>query len=224
MRVLIVEDEERLAQLIQRALADQGIAGDIAPDGHDALSWLSTATYDALILDLMLPDIDGLDICRTIRRQGIQTPILMLTARDTIADRVTGLDAGADDYLVKPFALAELHARLRALARRPANAVDVILHIGNLTLDPASRRVWRDSSEIELRNKEFSILEHLMRHPDQVLTRSMIADQVWGYDFPSVTNVIDVHIGSLRRKLHDPYPGKLIQTVRGAGYRLSSRP
>jgi DNA-binding response OmpR family regulator len=224
MRVLIVEDEERLASLIQRALADKGMASDIAPDGQDALSWLSTATYGALILDLMLPDIDGLDLCRTIRQRGIQTPILMLTARDTVADRVTGLDAGADDYLVKPFALAELHARLRALARRPVNTVDVVLQIGNLRLDPASRRVWRDSSEIELRNKEFSILEHLMRHPDQVLTRSMIADQVWGYDFPSVTNVIDVHIGSLRRKLHDPYPGKLIQTVRGAGYRLSSRP
>jgi DNA-binding response OmpR family regulator len=222
MRVLIVEDEERLAQLIQHALSEQGLAADIAFDGEEALAWLDTASYDALILDLMLPDIDGIDLCRTIRKRGVQTPILMLTARDAIDDRVAGLDAGADDYLVKPFALAELQARLRALSRRPPNAVDTVLEAGGVTLDPAARRVWKNGAEIDLQNKEFRILEYLMRHPGQVLTRAMIADHVWGYDFPSVTNVIDVHIRSLRRKLGDPYPGELIQTVRGAGYRLGS--
>jgi len=224
MRILLIEDEHRLAGLIERSLTEHGLAVDLAGSGEEALDWLDGAQYDAIILDIMLPGIDGLEVCRRIRRQQIQTPLLMLTAKDTIPDRVGGLDAGADDYLVKPFALAELHARLRALARRPAKAVDVVLEIGGLRLDPASRRVWRGSSEVELQNKEFSILEYLMRHPGQLLTRSMIAGHVWGYDFPSVTNVIDVHIGSLRRKLHDPYPGKLIQTVRGAGYRLSPTP
>ena len=145
----------------------------------------------------------------------------MLTARDAIDDRVAGLDAGADDYLVKPFAWPSCR-RLRALSRRPPNAVDTVLEAGGVTLDPAARRVWKNGAEIDLQNKEFRILEYLMRHPGQVLTRAMIADHVWGYDFPSVTNVIDVHIRSLRRKLGDPYPGELIQTVRGAGYRLGS--
>ena len=148
-------------------------------------------------------------------------PILLLTARDTVADRVEGLDAGADDYLVKPFAFAELAARLRALARRPPETRDIILAAGEVRLDPAARRVWRGHEEIDLPNKEFRILEYFMRHPGRVLTRTMIAEHVWDYDFPNVTNVIDVHIRQLRRKLGDPYPGELIQTVRGAGYRFT---
>jgi two-component system OmpR family response regulator len=224
MRILIVEDETRLAMLVQRGLVEAGHGVDLAESGEDALDWVAVSDYDVIVLDLMLPGIDGLEVCRRLRRQGRQTPILVLTARDAIADRVTGLDAGADDYLVKPFAFAELAARLRALTRRPATTLDPILRAGELCLDPATRRVWRGESDIQLSNKEFRILEYLLRHPGRVLTRTMIAEHVWDYDFPNVTNVIDVHVAQLRRKLDDPYPGRLIQTVRGAGYRLSPPP
>ncbi|MBA3413853.1 MAG: response regulator transcription factor, partial [Chloroflexia bacterium] len=162
--------------------------------------------------------------CRRLRLQGVRTPILLLTARDAVADRVTGLDAGADDYLDKPFAFAELAARLRALSRRPAETIETVLRAGNVALDPAARRVWRGEDEVVLPNKEFRILEYLMCHPGRVLTRTMIAERVWDYDFPNATNVIDVHVRQLRRKLGDPYPGVLIQTVRGAGYRLAPNP
>ncbi len=175
----------------------------------------------AIVLDVMLPGIDGLEVCRRLRKHGVHVPILLLTARDAVADRVAGLDAGADDYLVKPFAFAELSARLRALARRPPDTLETVLRAGDVRLDPATRQVWRGDQEIELPNKEFRILEYLLRHPNRVLTRGMIADHVWDYDFPNVTNVIDVHIRSLRRRLGDPYPGTLIQTIRGAGYRLT---
>ena len=224
MRILVVEDETRLATLVRRGLTEEGHAVDLAATGEEALDWVATADYDAIVLDVMLPGIDGLEVCRRLRRARNQTPVLLLTARDAVRDRVVGLDAGADDYLVKPFAFAELAARLRALARRPAATVDPILHAGDVRLDPATRRVWRGEAEIVLPNKEFRILEYLMRHPNRVLTRAMIADHVWDYDFPNVTNVIDVHIRSLRRRLDDPYPGRLIQTVRGAGYRLGTRP
>jgi two-component system OmpR family response regulator len=220
VRILVVEDEARLATLVRRGLVEEGHAVDLAADGEEALSWIDVGDYDAIVLDIMLPGIDGLDVCRRLRRQRMQTPILLLTARDTVADRVAGLDAGGDDYLVKPFAFAELAARLRALARRPPQAFDPVLHAGEIRLDPASRRVWRGSEEIALPNKEFRILEYLMRHAGRVLTRAMIAEHVWDYDFPNVTNVIDVHIRQLRRRLHDPYPGGRIETVRGAGYRL----
>ncbi len=220
MRILVVEDEVRLARLLQRSLSEEGHAVDLAHSGEEALDWVATATFDAIILDIMLPGINGLAVCRQLRRARVQTPILLLTARDAIADRVAGLDAGADDYLVKPFAFAELSARLRALARRPPATHDPVLRIGPLTLDPATRRVWRDNKEIALPNKAFRILEYLMRHPNQVVTRTMIAEHVWDYDFPNVTNVIDVHIRQLRQKLGDPYPGEIIQTVRGVGYRL----
>jgi two-component system, OmpR family, response regulator len=220
MRILIVEDEPELAGLLARGLSEEGHAVDLADRGEDAFDWLEVAEYDALILDIMLPGIDGLAVCRELRRRHVSVPILLLTALDGIGDRVTGLDAGADDYLVKPFALAELLARLRALSRRPAESLDPVLEYADLRLDPANRRVWRGDRTIALSTKEFRVLEYLVRHPRRLLTRSMIAEHVWDYDFPNVTNVIDVHIRSLRLKLDDPYPGALIQTVRGAGYRL----
>ncbi len=220
MRILLVEDEARLARLLAQGLGDEGHGVDIAESGEEAFDWVVAAAHDAIVLDVMLPGVDGFEVCRQLRRQRFQTPILLLTARDAVADRVTGLDAGADDYLVKPFAFAELSARLRALVRRPATALDPILQVGDIRLDPANRQVWRGEREITLANKEFRILEYLLRHPNRVLTRAMIAEHVWDYDFPSVTNVIDVHIRSIRTQLDDPYPGGQIQTVRGAGYRI----
>jgi DNA-binding response OmpR family regulator len=222
MRILVVEDETRLADLVKRGLTHEGHAVDTAETGEEALDWVEAATYDAIILDIMLPGVSGLDVCRTLRKRSIQTPILLLTARDAVPDRVAGLDAGADDYLIKPFAFPELLARLRALARRPAETHQTRLNAGDITLDPASRQVWRGETEIQLQNKEFRILELLLRNPNRVLSRDQIAEYAWDYDFPAVTNVIDVHIKSLRRKLDDPYPGQLIQTVRGAGYRLAT--
>ena len=223
MRILVVEDEARLATLLRKGLVEEGHAVDLAESGEDALDWVHAGDFDAIVLDVMLPGIDGFETCRRLRKKRIIVPILLLTARDAIADRVTGLDAGADDYLVKPFAFAELAARLRALWRRPAETIDTVLVGGGVRLDPAARRVWRGDEEIVLPNKEFRILEYLMRHPGRVLTRTMIAEHVWDYDFPNVTNVIDVHMRQLRRKLGDPYPGELIQTVRGAGYRFVAR-
>jgi two-component system, OmpR family, response regulator len=176
------------------------------------------------VLDIMLPGIDGFAVCQRLRQERVHTPILLLTARDAISDRVAGLDAGADDYLVKPFAFVELAARLRALYRRPAEAVPVVLEGGSVRLDPASRRVWRGADEVVLPKKEFRILEYMMRQPGRVVTRAMIAEHAWDSDFPNVTNVIDVHIRQLRRRLDDPYPGELIQTVRGAGYRFTTDP
>ncbi len=224
MRILVVEDEARLAALLHKGLVEEGHAVDLAGDGEEALDWVGVGEFDAIVLDVMLPGIDGFAVCRLLRKQGLKTPILLLTARDAVADRVTGLDAGADDYLVKPFAFAELAARLRALARRPAETVETLLRAGDVRLDPATRQVWRGGDEVVLPNKEFRILEYLIRHPGRVLTRTMIAEHVWDYDFPNVTNVIDVHVRQLRRKLGDPYPGELIQTVRGAGYRFAPNP
>jgi two-component system OmpR family response regulator len=221
MRILVVEDEARLATLLRKGLSEEGHGVDFAGGGQEALDWVAISEYDAIVLDVMLPDIDGFEICQRLRRAGVHTPVLLLTARDAIRDRVAGLDAGADDYLVKPFAFAELAARLRALYRRPAQTVSLVLEGGGLTLDPALRQVWRGTDEILLPNKEFRILEYMMRQPGRVLTRAMIAEHVWDYDFPNLTNVIDVHIRRLRKKLDDPYPGTLIQTVRGAGYRFA---
>jgi two-component system OmpR family response regulator len=220
MRILVVEDEARLANLIKRGLSEEGHAVDLAASGEEALDWLDTAGYDVLVLDIMLPGINGLDLCRTMRQQRIATPVLLLTAKDAVADRVAGLDAGADDYLVKPFAFAELSARIRALTRRPAEMLSAVLQVGDVRLDPANREVFRGSTSIELGTKEFRILEFFLRHPNRVLTRSMIAEHVWDYDFPNVTNVIDVHIGSIRRKLGNDGCSIAIQTIRGAGYRL----
>jgi two-component system OmpR family response regulator len=224
MRILVVEDEARLATLLRKGLAEEGHGVDIAGSGEDALNWVGVSTYDAIVLDVMLPGFDGFEVCRQLRRTGVHTPVLLLTARDAVSDRVAGLDAGADDYLVKPFAFVELAARLRALYRRPTDTVPAVLRVGNVTLDPAMRQVWLGENQVALPNKEFRILEFMMRQPGRVLTRSMIAEHVWSYDFPNVSNVIDVHIRQLRRKLRDPYPGTLIQTVRGAGYRFTPNP
>jgi heavy metal response regulator len=223
MRVLVVEDERRIADFISRGLSEQGYAVDVAYDGDEALDWLAVADFDVIILDVMLPVRDGIEVCRTLRERGLRTPILMLTARDAVEDRVRGLDSGADDYLVKPFAFAELVARLRALTRREPTALGTVLQVGDLILDTTTREVSRQGMSLELTSKEYALLEYLMRHPNQVLTRTMIAEHVWNYDFDNATNVIDVHIRNLRRKIDDPFPTKLIQTVRGAGYRISAR-
>jgi len=223
MRVLVVEDERRIADFISRGLSEQGYAVDVAYDGDEALHWPDVAEFDVVILDVMLPVRDGIEVCRTLRERGLRTPILMLTARDAVEDRVRGLDSGADDYLVKPFAFAELLARLRALTRREPVALGTVLRVGDLTVDTTTREASRQRMSLELTSKEYALLEHLMRHPNQVLTRTMIAEHVWNYDFDNATNVIDVHIRNLRRKIDDPFPTKLIQTVRGAGYRISAR-
>ena len=224
MRVLVVEDEAQIADFIGRGLTEQGYAVDIARDGDEAIDWTNVAGFDVIVLDVMLPQRDGFEVCRVLRRQGTQTPILMLTARDAVEDRVTGLDSGADDYLVKPFAFVELMARIRALTRRDTPVAGRVLQVGDLKLDTTTLEVSRQDASIELTIKESRLLEYLMRHPNQVLTRTMIAERVWNYDFDNATNVIDVHIRNLRRKMDDSYPEKLIQTVRGAGYRISSRP
>ncbi|MDP2857786.1 MAG: response regulator transcription factor [Bacillota bacterium] len=223
MRVLVVEDERRIADFLSRGLSEQGYAVDVAYDGDEALQWADVAEFDVIVLDVMLPIRDGIAVCRIFRTRGLKTPILMLTARDAVEDRVRGLDSGADDYLVKPFAFAELLARLRALTRREPVALGTVLQVGDLILDTTTREGSRQGKSPELTSKEYALLEYLMRHPNQVLTRTMIAEHVWNYDFDNATNVIDVHIRNLRRKIDDPFPTKLIQTVRGAGYRISAR-
>jgi heavy metal response regulator len=224
MRVLVVEDDQRILDFIRKGLEEEGHAVDVAQDGDEALDWPAVVDFDAIVLDVMLPGRDGLEVCRTLRARGVRTPILMLTARDTVEDRVAGLDSGADDYLVKPFAFAELLARLRALMRREPVLLGTKLEVADLTLDTATRQVSRAEQPVTLTNKEYALLEYLMRHPNQVLTRTMIAEHVWNFDFDTGTNVIDVHIRYLRRKIDDPYDLKLIQTVRGAGYRISADP
>ena len=223
MRVLLVEDEPKIADFVQRGLSEEGYAVDVAADGEEGLEWPSIATFDVIILDVMLPALDGIEVCRTLRERGVTTPVLMLTAKDAIEDRVQGLDSGADDYLVKPFAFAELLARIRALMRRQPVAHGASLTIDDLNLDMATREVTRSGRPIELTTKEYGILEYLMRHPNQVLTRTMIAEHVWNYDFDNASNVIDVHIRNLRRKIDANATTNLIQTVRGAGYRLKRR-
>ena len=223
MRILLVEDEVKIADFICKGLSEQGYAVDLACDGEQALDWLEVAEFDIIVLDVMLPVLDGIEVCRELRRRGLHTPVLMLTARDAVEDRVRGLDSGADDYLVKPFAFAELLARLRALARREGPLLGTHLQMGELILDTKTREVSRQGQLIALTSKEYALLEHLMRYPNHVLTRTMIAEHVWNYDFDNATNVIDVHIRNLRRKIDDPFPAKLIHTVRGAGYRLSEQ-
>jgi DNA-binding response OmpR family regulator len=223
MRVLIVEDERTIAAYVKRGLEEQGYAVDLAYDGREALEWLDAAPFDLVVLDVMLPELNGLEVCRELRAWGFRMPVLMLTARDTVDDRVSGLDSGADDYLVKPFAIKELLARLRALARRGADAPKTtLLQVSDLSLDTATQRVRRGGNLIELAAKEYAVLECLMRAPGRVLTRTMIAEHVWNYDAFNQSNVVDVYIRNLRRKIDDPFPVRLIQTVRGAGYRLSA--
>ncbi|HNP70012.1 MAG TPA: response regulator transcription factor [Kouleothrix sp.] len=222
MRILVVEDEPAIAAFITQGLSEVGYAVDAAGDGAEALYWVGIAEYDAIILDVMLPDTDGLAVCGTLRARGIATPVLMVTARDAIDDRVAGLDSGADDYLVKPFAFAELLARLRALLRREPVFRGTVLQLADLTLDTVGHTVQRDGKPLTLTSKEYSLLEFMMRHPNQTLTRTAIAEHVWNYDFDNVSNLIDVHIFGLRRKIDGAHPVKLLHTVRGVGYRLGT--
>jgi two-component system OmpR family response regulator len=220
VRVLVVEDELRMAGLIRRGLFKEGLAVDVAAKGEDAL-WMAQATdYDAIVLDVMLPGINGFETCRRLRTSGIWAPVLMLTARDSVEDRVAGLDTGADDYLVKPFAFAELLARLRALARRGEPERPSVLEVGDLKLDPATRRVWRGSSEVRLSTKEFALLETFMRRPDEVLTRLHLLDHAWDFAYENRSNVVDVYVRHLRTKIDEPFGRRSLETVRGAGYRL----
>jgi DNA-binding response OmpR family regulator len=222
MRVLVVEDQPNVSNYVKRALEEQGYAVDLAHTGREALDWAEVVEFDLIVLDIMLPEIDGISVCRRLRSQGNPAAILMLTARDTVDDRVIGLDAGADDYLVKPFNLRELLARLRALTRR-GTAKTSTLTVANLSLDTRTRVVMRNNSPIRLTAKEYAILECLMREPGRVLTRTEIAESVWNYDAYYQSNVVDVYIRNLRRKIDDPFDLKLIHTVRGAGYRLSDQ-
>ena len=220
MRVLVVEDEKKLGELIGRGLREEGYAADLAERGEDAL-WMARAVpYDAIVLDVMLPGVDGFEVCRRLRGDGVWTPVLMLTARDEIDDRVGGLDAGADDYLTKPFAFEELLARLRALTRRTPVERPAVVEVGDLRLDPASHRVWRGEQELDLSAKEFSLLELFMRRPGLALTRTQLLDGAWDIAFESQSNVIDVYVRYLREKVDRPFGRDTIETVRGVGYRL----
>lgn len=220
MRVLVVEDEIPLAKIIRQGLMDDGLLADVAVSGEDAL-WMAAATpYDVVCLDVNLPGIDGFETCRRLRRDGVATPILMLTARDAVDDRIAGLDTGADDYLIKPFAFGELLARLRALARRPAATEGATLAVGDLTLDPVTHRVRRGDAIIELSVKELQILEFLMRHAGEVLSRLQILEGAWDSGYENRSNIVDVYIKHLREKIDRPFGADTLQTVRGAGYRL----
>jgi len=220
VRVLVVDDEPQLRRALERALKLEGYEVQLAPDGEEALASLAAAQVDAIVLDVLMPKRDGLSVCRALRERGDRTPILMLTARDAVQDRVDGLDAGADDYVVKPFALEELLARLRALLRRGNGTADGQLSYADLILDPATRDVRRGGRPVELTKTEFALLEHLLRHPRLVLTRSQLFEAVWGYDFGPRSNSLEVYIGYLRRKTEEGGEPRLIQTVRGVGYSL----
>ncbi|MFL6183522.1 MAG: response regulator transcription factor [Actinomycetes bacterium] len=220
MRALIVEDELKMAALLRRGLVEEGYATDVARTGEDALRMARSTAYDAIVLDVMLPGLDGFGVCRELRSSGVWTPILMLTARDDVLDRVAGLDAGADDYLTKPFSFAELLARLRALARRTLAERPTVLVAGSLRLDPATRQVWRGDVAIELSAKEFALLETFMRRPGQVLSRQDLLEHTWDGANGNRSNVVDVYVGYLRTKLDRPFGRRSIETVRGSGYRL----
>jgi two-component system OmpR family response regulator len=220
VRVLLVEDEPRMAAVVRRTLAREGLAVDVTARGEDAL-WMAKATeYDAIVLDVMLPGLSGFEVCARLRSDGVWAPVLMLTARDRIEDRVAGLDSGADDYLVKPFALAELLARLRSLVRRGRPERPAVLEVGDLRLDPARRVVSRAGAEIPLSAKEFSLLETLMRRPGEVLSRLELLDHAWDFAYENRSNVVDVYVGRLRAKIDRPYGRATLETVRGLGYRL----
>jgi two-component system OmpR family response regulator len=224
MRILVVEDEPKMAALLMRGLEEEGLAVDVVREGEEALVRAAASEYDAIVLDVMLPGIDGFETCRRLREDGVWAPVLMLTARDAVADRVAGLDRGADDYLLKPFSFAELLARLRALVRRGPVERPAVLEVGDLRLDPASRRVWRGDAEVSLSAKEFALLEVFMRRPGQVLSRFQLLEHAWDYEYENRSNVVDVYIRYLREKVDRPFGVQSIETVRGAGYRLSGEP
>jgi two-component system OmpR family response regulator len=220
VRVLVVEDEPKMAGLLRRGLAEQGAVVDVVERGEDALWMAGTGRYDAIVLDVMLPGIDGFETCRRLREAQVWSPVLMLTARGEVEDRVAGLDGGADDYLVKPFALAELGARLRSLVRRGPRERPAVLEVGDLRLDPAELRVWRGGTEIALSSTELALLEAFMRRPGQVLSRLALLEAGWGDEYENRSNIVAVYVGYLRNKVDRPFGREDIETVRGAGYRL----
>ncbi len=220
MRVLIVEDKAKLAHLLRRGLRGEGVAADVALTGEDAVWMAGSGEYDAVVLDVMLPGIDGLETCRRLRADGVWAPVLMLTALDRVEQRVAGLDVGADDYLVKPFAFAELLARLRTLARRVVAERPVVLEVAELRLDPATRQAWHGGVELALSSKEFALLETFMRRPGEVLSRLTLIEHAWDSGYENRSNVVDVYIRRLRAKIDGPFRTEMLQTVRGAGYRL----
>jgi two-component system OmpR family response regulator len=224
MRILVAEDDVRMASMLRRGLAEDGYAVDIVGDGLDAVWQATELDYDAIVLDLMLPGADGFEVCRRLRAANRWSPVLLLTARTELRDRVQGLDSGADDYLAKPFSFSELSARLRALIRRGAPRRPVILQAGNLKLDPATRMAWRADTVLDLSAKEFSLLELFLRHPGEVLTRTRILEHVWDFAYDGVSNVVDQYVAYLRRKIDRPFDLEQLETVRGAGYRLLAEP
>jgi two-component system, OmpR family, response regulator len=223
MRVLVVDDEVRTAALLRRGLSEEGYAVDVAQDATEALWRASEFGYDAVVLDVLLPGMSGFEVCRRLRAGGCWAPVLLLTARDAVEDRVRGLDAGADDYLTKPFSFSELTARIRALIRRGSAERPVVLQVGELRLDPARRQVWLGQQEVPLSAKEFALLELFVRHPGQVLSRSRILEHVWDFAYEGGSNVVDQYVRYLRRKIDRPFGVDYLETVRGAGYRLRAR-
>ncbi|MEZ4865244.1 MAG: response regulator transcription factor [Caldilineaceae bacterium] len=223
MRVLVVEDEPRMAKLIRQGLEEDAYAVDVIGNGADVLEWVQSADYDLLLLDIMLPGMDGLAVCRQLRAHGYTMPILMLTALGALPDKVSGLDSGADDYLVKPFAIEELTARMRALARRDSAQKSVTLQVGDLLLNTATKQAQRGDRQIELTAKEYALLETLMRNPNRVLSRDQLIEHGWNMDFDAESKVIEVYIYNLRKKIDDGFEPKLLQTVRGLGYRMVSQ-
>jgi two-component system, OmpR family, response regulator len=222
MRALIVEDEIKMANLLRRGLGEEGYAADVAHDGELAIVMARATEYDVILLDVMLPGIDGFEVCRRLREAGVWSPALMLTARDAVEDRIAGLDAGADDYLLKPFSFGELLARMRALTRRGPIEKPPVLEVGNLRVDPRSHQVWRGDAEIPLSVKGFALLETLMRRPGQVVSRFDLLEHAWDYSYENRSNVVDVYIRYLRERVDRPFGIRSIETVRGAGYRLRS--
>jgi len=220
MRILVVEDSRRLAGIIKRGLLEEGYAIDVAFDGEEAQYMAETTPFDLVILDIMLPKKDGVTVCRELRAKKVNTPILMLTAKDSVDDKVAGLDSGADDYQVKPFAFAELLARVRALLRREIIPKTQKLQAGDLVMDVQTREVWRGERKIDLTAKEYAILEYFLRRPNVVVTRTMLGENVWDYEFDGISNIIDVYVRRIRRKIDENGKNSLIQTLRGAGYRL----
>ncbi|MGI9033185.1 MAG: response regulator transcription factor [Acidimicrobiales bacterium] len=220
MRILVAEDEPRMAALLKRGLEEESYAVDVTGDGEEAVWYACENTYDAIILDVMLPGLDGFEVCRRLRQASRWAPVLMLTARESIEDRVRGLDVGADDYMVKPFSFAELTARLRALLRRGAQERPPVLEVGDLRLDPARHHASRADTPIDLSPKEFALLELFMRHPGEVLTRTRVIEHVWDFAYDATSNVVDQYVGYLRRKIDRPFGREDLETVRGAGYRL----
>jgi two-component system, OmpR family, response regulator len=220
MRVLVVEDDPKMAGLLRRGLTEEGHAADVARTGGDALWMAQAVEYDAIVLDVMLPELDGFQVCRRLRAEGVWSPVLILTARDAVEDRVAGLDAGADDYLPKPFSFAELLARLRALARRGTAERPAVVEVGDLRLDPATRQVWRGQTELRLSAKEFAILEAFMNRPEQVLSRDRLLEHAWDFAYEARSNVVDVYVRYLREKIDRPFGRASLETVRGMGYRL----